>query len=565
MSGQFQKLLGDLTVQYMMDMQELRDEVIQLKSENDCLKETSESSEPADQDGGALEGHTAVPAKQPIYQQQPYKSGVVYRSEGSRWSSHQSHAGMSKEDIKLARLDRTLNQLDPNLPVSRWHVSEGDGENLAVQNDASEVRHCTRIANFLQSDVYELMVGSVILMNVMVMAADLQVQGTELGYLLGYPGYSEPSSGWQEASKAFASLDLLFLGLYTVDLILRTSVLHIRFFKAPLNWVDLLVVISGWVEEFGSGFMDPFFVRMLRLVKFGRAFRAMQLSRVSHSLKMLGKCITASVGVLFWSLCLLFVIQCMGGMMLSITVGPFMENTEIDPAVRRLVFRYYGTFSGSMLTMFEVLFANWPTPCRILVDNVSEWFGLWFIVYRCFAVLNVVNACFVQQTMYVAQQDTEYMIEMKVKAKNAYASKLNILFQELDASGDGVVSWEEFAILLTDDRLRSYLSAMEIEASDLQGLFDVLGDGSGNISVDDFIVGAKRVNGPAMAVDMAQLLSIVKRLDSKLESSGPCSQQLVLQELAAATRRSNSNNHSNNNNSADPESQNTSTFIAEAL
>ncbi|CAE8592686.1 unnamed protein product [Polarella glacialis] len=393
------------------------------------------------------------------------------------------------------------------------------------------------------------------------MAAVVKVQGTDLGYSLGYPGYSEPGSGWQESSKVLAGLDLLFLGLFTLDLILRTSVLHVRFFKAPLNWVDLLVVVSGFIEVFGSGFMDPFFVRMLRLVKFGRAFRAMQLSKVSHSLKMLGKCITSSVGVLFWSLCLLLIIQCIGGMMLSILVRPFMENTEIDPQVRRLVFRYYGTFTGSMLTMFEVLFANWPTACRILVDNVSEWFGLWFIVYRClvgFAVLNVVNACFVQQTMSIAQQDTELMIDTKERAKNAYARKLHMLFRELDASGDGVVSWEEFAVLLTDDRLRSFLGAMEIDASDLQGLFDVLGDGSGNLSAEDFMAGAKRINGAAKAVDMAQLLSIVKRLESKLESSATCSQQLALwAELAVATRRSNNNNN-NNNKCADSEPYNTS-------
>ena len=32
-----------------------------------------------------------------------------------------------------------------------------------------------------------------------------------------------------------------------------------------------------------------------------------------------------------------------------------------------------GTFTRSLLTMFEVLFANWGPPCRLLVDNVSEW------------------------------------------------------------------------------------------------------------------------------------------------------------------------------------------------
>ena len=46
------------------------------------------------------------------------------------------------------------------------------------------------------------------------------------------------------------------------------------------------------------------------------------------------------------------------------------------------VFRYYGTFSRTFLTMFEILFANWGPPCRVLVENFSEWFSVFFLTYR---------------------------------------------------------------------------------------------------------------------------------------------------------------------------------------
>lgn len=32
--------------------------------------------------------------------------------------------------------------------------------------------------------------------------------------------------------------------------------------------------------------------------------------------------------------------------------------------------------------MFEILFANWSPPCRVLVDNLSEWFSIFFLLYR---------------------------------------------------------------------------------------------------------------------------------------------------------------------------------------
>lgn len=40
-----------------------------------------------------------------------------------------------------------------------------------------------------------------------------------------------------------------------------------------------------------------------------------------------------------------------------------------------LVYTYFGTFSRSLLTMFEITLANWPPVCRALTENVTEpWF-----------------------------------------------------------------------------------------------------------------------------------------------------------------------------------------------
>ena len=47
------------------------------------------------------------------------------------------------------------------------------------------------------------------------------------------------------------------------------------------------------------------------------------------------------------------------------------------------VFLHYGTFTRTFLSMFEILFANWSPPCRVLVENVSEWFSVFFLLYRC--------------------------------------------------------------------------------------------------------------------------------------------------------------------------------------
>lgn len=84
-----------------------------------------------------------------------------------------------------------------------------------------------------------------------------------------------------------------------------------------------------------------------------------------------------------------------------------------------------------------MLFANWAPACRVLIDNVSEWYSLVFIFYRCFvgfAVLNVVNAVFVQSTMKVAQVDEELVAKEKSRTQDAYQRRITALFRQARVS-----------------------------------------------------------------------------------------------------------------------------------
>lgn len=132
-------------------------------------------------------------------------------------------------------------------------------------------------------------------------------------------------------------------------------------------------------------------------------------------------------------------------------------------------------------------------------------------------MLNVVSAVFVQQTMKVAQQDQEYMMNLKQKQAEAYAQKLKRFFMTLDASGDGLVSWEEFSVLLHDPQLQIWMSTLDLETHDLVQLFQMIDDGDGEISVEEFIDGATRLRGMARSLDVAQVLTGIKKVELKIE------------------------------------------------
>ncbi|CAE8646917.1 unnamed protein product [Polarella glacialis] len=184
------------------------------------------------------------------------------------------------------------------------------------------------------------------------------------------------------------------------------------------------------------------FLRLLRVGKLARALRMVTTSNALQSLELLLKCLVASVNMLCWSFILLFVVQCIAGMIIANLVRYYISDESNSWETRRALFIYYGTFTRTSLTMFEILFANWAPACRVLVENVSEWFSIFFLLYRCvlgFALINVLNAVFVQQTLKPASTDEDLAFKQKQKDQVKYTQKVKKMFESVDVSSDGGV------------------------------------------------------------------------------------------------------------------------------
>jgi Ca2+-binding EF-hand superfamily protein len=221
-------------------------------------------------------------------------------------------------------------------------------------------------------------------------------------------------------------------------------------------------------------------------------------------------------------------------------VFPYIADISQPEDLRREVFGYYGTFWRAMITMFEITFANWGPLCRLLIDNISEWFGVFFLIYRCvvgFAMLSVIQAVFIQQTMKSAQLDDDFVIQQKHREKEAYAAKLLKIFRKLDTSGDGLISRQEFSHLLESKDIRLLMSTLDVDvrdmdtARDLDALFKLIDDGDGRISPEEFVNGLQRMKGNARALDLVKLTKITKRIEKCLSVAGFASTTPFLKDL----------------------------------
>ncbi|CAE7553163.1 unnamed protein product [Symbiodinium pilosum] len=377
---------------------------------------------------------------------------------------------------------------------------------------------CEKMRDWLQSNKYEMLMAAILLVNVLWMAFELQVYGSKSGWVIGVSDEPlvrpENMAYWD---NLFLIGDMTFAGIFSFDVAIRIIILRIKFWTVWMNYIDVAVSATSLIEISLSNILrlpvSPVLFRLLRIGKLARAIRMVTMSNVLASLQLLIKCLGASMNMLFWSFCLLTFVQCVFGMIVSTLCRDFILDESYDLAFRENVFRYYGTFTRTFLTMFEILFANWSPPARVLVENFSEWFSIFFLIYRCvlgFAVLNVVNAVFVQQTMKTASSDEDLAFKQKEKDVAMYTRKVKKLFQTIDVSGDGTINLEEFAKLVQSPRLKFWMSQLELEYHDLLSLFEFLDNGDGEITLMEFIEGASRLRGGAKALD-------VWRLETKLE------------------------------------------------
>eukprot|EP00930_Biecheleria_cincta_P071027 TRINITY_DN58587_c0_g1_i1.p1 TRINITY_DN58587_c0_g1~~TRINITY_DN58587_c0_g1_i1.p1 ORF type:complete len:607 (+),score=88.77 TRINITY_DN58587_c0_g1_i1:101-1921(+) len=512
LSAQFKRLVDQVICGHLQEVQDLQAEVLRLQENNMSLQVHRK---------GAATSHVFVDG----YSEHRNSHGAV-----SEPLSLFSGKGPMRQRLNTERVMHALDAWDSESQLVE-HLAEPetrDGSAVEAQDQQAHAIAATsrynRLSKFLESNSFEMLISGLLLMNVVFMALELQFTGLKVGATLGYydQGLVDDSLDGS-ASLLFSVVDKVFTGLFFFDVSIRICVLRGKFCRLIMNWVDVVVVAASMVELFAAALpFSPVMFRLLRVGKLARALRMVTTSNALQSLQLLIKCIQASVDMLFWSFLLLTFIQCVAGMIVSYLVQSFIEDPDADLKLRIEVFMYYGTFSRTFLSMFEILFANWSPPCRILTENVSETFSLFFLIYRCvlgFAVINVVNAVFVQQTMKTASSDEELAYRQKQKEIAMYTRKVKQLFQSIDASGDGTLSFDEFAKLVESPKLSFWLSQLQLEYHDLLSLFEFMDNGDREITLNEFIDGAARLKGTAKAID-------VFRLETKLE--------LMLAELLRA-------------------------------
>ncbi|CAK0875413.1 unnamed protein product [Prorocentrum cordatum] len=281
------------------------------------------------------------------------------------------------------------------------------------------------------------------------------------------------------------------------------------------------------------------YMRILRLIRITRVVRSVRVFSCFDPLHLMVTAIGRSLSAFCFSAMLLLMVLTVFAMTLSqyFRIVYLEGQSLLTEDVKVKLFTYFGTYSRSMLSMFELTLANWPEICRFLVEEVHEGFSAFCLIFKLsigFAVIGVINGVFIQQTFSAAQSDELIMVRKQIREVQQLEHRLARLFKMADINNDSLLTRSELGFLLQKRSIRLWLEAMEIPCTDIGILFDVVGKGKAKITAEEFISGITRLKGGARNIDMLSLLAKLVAVDrqhcreKEEEAAAPCQARATL-------------------------------------
>lgn len=395
---------------------------------------------------------------------------------------------------------------------------------FSVKNSDLQLTLRGRLAEFFRGPHFELLMGATIMVNMMVLFAELQIRGsTKIKYdldLASDPGY------WYEAEVYFGWAESFFTLAYTIELLVRIGVFGVAYFYDVISSVDAVIVFVSTFQVFILQHVTPdgdtgpnlMFARILKIFRITRVVKMFKYMTQLRELRILLTTLAISAWSLCWSMCLMAVFVLTSAIMMFQLVVDIMEDESQGMDMRQWVYTNFGTPARASYTMFVCTFSSgWVPIADYMIYEVSEHFAIYWITYIImvnFAVVRVVAAIFLKQTMQVAALDAEREALEKVKHQKKYAKILHQIFMKADASGDGVINTQEFDKMIVDPEIVDMFAKMDIEVPEIRMLFHVLSEDDGETDYEEFLEGAVKMQRSTRCIDTIEIqhmLTTIKR------------------------------------------------------
>eukprot|EP00746_Dinoflagellata_sp_MGD_P044424 gnl/MRDRNA2_/MRDRNA2_208398_c0_seq1.p1 gnl/MRDRNA2_/MRDRNA2_208398_c0~~gnl/MRDRNA2_/MRDRNA2_208398_c0_seq1.p1 ORF type:complete len:513 (+),score=89.28 gnl/MRDRNA2_/MRDRNA2_208398_c0_seq1:123-1541(+) len=374
----------------------------------------------------------------------------------------------------------------------------------------------------IMSNSFDLVVGAIIMANSISMAFQLEYEGQETADVLDLP---RDDGVWQYDEQVFIALDQVFTVAFLVELVLRLSVMRCTYFRNFLNWMDFIIVAISVLELFvlplfGESLPKMTFVRLLRIFKLVRVFRILRVLRLFGRLRSLLAAVVASMHSFGWSICLLGIVQLVASIFMTLSLQSFLRDESADEEKRKQVYVFFGTLSRACITLFEMTLAvgTWGRVGRVVIFDINRNYALFFLGYMVlvsFALIRVIAAIFLKETLAAAAKDGDLLMAENNRHPD-FVKRIWMLFQNMTSSKKASMSLTELHESLMDTQNQLDLKGLGLHPHEVEGLFALMDDGDDEITFAEFLTGSMRLKNAHKGVDLATLLYENKKLLSRM-------------------------------------------------
>jgi len=106
------------------------------------------------------------------------------------------------------------------------------------------------------------------------------------------------------------------------------------------------------------------------------------------------------------------------------------------------------------------------------------------------------------------------------RQKEQELEELKDFFEEIDLDGSGMLTYQELFDAAKRKKVRQKLRTLDIMVKDLRDIWDILDDGDGELSAEDFVNGIRRLRGEGKAKDVLRLYREVRVLETSVNEIG---------------------------------------------
>lgn len=371
---------------------------------------------------------------------------------------------------------------------------------LGLDDSYKRLPH-TCLAHAVEGNLFSYFTVALVVANVCWIAYESEVS---LAGLIGNTHFQEPS--WHTwVSHCFAAV-------FSIELVIRIFALRCHFFFGD-NWrwnlFDIVMVLTTFAD-FGGG-IDLRFARVVRIFRMTRVLRIIRIFRFFHDLKTISCAMFSSFGTLFWAMVMIILKLMLFSLFFMQAASAYIASEHDVP---QGFAEGFGTLEKSMNSLFWAISggADWADVMRPL-EHMGAWMKYIFVIYivvMVFGIMNILIGVFSTKALSSTALDRDLVVQNQTQSLTEFLVTVKDIFEEMDKSHTGEISWAQFRDSLKSEELKTFLWAHGLNilnARELFKLIDELDDDPNEcIDLDTFTMAMMKLTGQAKCTDVAVLL-----------------------------------------------------------